>query len=362
MHAEPAGAALRPVVERVPVGSAVCLFRPDNRATALLDPAAMNAVDACLASGMPQPELPLHHGLREAGFLDAHTARSAVLRSSHRGRSTEAERICVSLPGGPVVALSCSDASLFPLLVGVLQPIACNGREATVSLQVLADDDGYSIWRDGTPVATGLDLATARRATLQSVLLALHGDTPAAVLHASSVVRDDRAVVLAGASGSGKSTLAMSLVSGGACYLADDFTPLAASGRSIGAFPVGASIKHGSLATLASDHPALLSCTEHHVGDRRVRYLPVPLAETEIANSWPVAAMIFPSFQAGAQPEAMRLSPEEALARLLSSGTEIVGAPRSIRPLATLVNETPAWSLSYGTSADGVQLVGKVLR
>jgi hypothetical protein len=52
-----------------------------------------------------------------------------------------------------------------------------------------------------------------------------------------------------------------------------------------------------------------------------------------------------------------RLSPAEALQRLLATGTEIVARPRSVAPLVRLVETAPAHELSYSNGADAVQHV-----
>jgi hypothetical protein len=152
------------------------------------------------------------------------------------------------------------------------------------------------------------------------------------------------AVLLVGKTGAGKSTLALGLAARGFEYLSDDLVPLSTSGREVHAFPLAASVKEGSWRTLAEEFPALGASPVLAFGERRVRYVDPNAGGARASGSRTPALIVVPRFEAAAGAPLVRsLTPEAAFGALLESGTEAVGNPPSLRPLAELVNTTPAF-------------------
>lgn len=343
----------RAELELVDVGGHVALFRRDRHAVALLNQSAADLARALLAEDCDADDAPaLLAELRKAGFLDRPgSARLAVqAQDAVAPRGDDVPVLGVYRLGrGRRVRLAVAAPALGALLAATLRPLRteADGRVGT-AIAVTGAPPGLSVWRDGVAIARNLDAADARRVALQTMLMAVHEEgAMAAILHASTVVVGGRAVVLAGASGSGKSTLALALAAQGAAYMADDFTGLGHSGQVVCGFPVAVSVKSGSSPVVAGRFPGLRDCPAHEVGDRTVRYLDVGPMTPPPAEA-AVGALLFPRFTADAPLNVERLSPEAALGRLLASGSEVVGWPRSLRPVAELVNRVPAWSLSFG--------------
>lgn len=351
-------------LELVEVGHHTALFRPDTHAVALLNESAAAWCQAMLGgAAMADDAAGLLGDLRRAGFIgEAQCPRAgAPERATVTPEGDGLPPLGVyRLGSGPRVRLAVALPSLASLLTATLCPlgVATTGH-ADTSITVAGSAQGFGVWRDGVAIGLDLDVGDARRIVLQAMLMALHAEgTIAAILHASTVVTAGGAVVLAGASGSGKSTLALALVATGAAHLADDFTALGVSGRAVLGFPVAASVKQGSWPLLAERFPGLRHCLAHAVGDRTVRYLNAGAGSAPPPATAAVGVLIFPTFTSGATPASERLSPEAALGRLLASGSEVVGWPRSLRPMAELVNCVPSWSLSFGNldeAVDGVR-------
>lgn len=366
----------------VNVGENFCLFRRDNHALALLNQSAARIVlshvreidasgctpeDSAWRIGLGEPTSGnVEHLIAELdskGFLapPAHQEASGKIAASARIGKVPYFSTAVSLAGGPVVGVAIQDQALSKLMAAALQPLSAEGAAGfETEISVSRHGEDFAVWRDGKVIASGLDSAAARRICLQAISMALlPAGKVAAILHASSVALDNRAVLLAGSTGSGKTTLMMALVASGANYLADDITPLLQFGNRVAPFPLAASIKQGSWELLSGKFQDLQDATVHQVGERRVRYIsPASKNQTGNAALHDVAALIFPTFDPSiGAPKTEAIRPEEALSLLFESGSEVVGSPRSILPLSKLVNEVPAWKLSFPSLGSGVEAV-----
>jgi hypothetical protein len=114
-------------------------------------------------------------------------------------------------------------------------------------------------------IAAGRDIVVPpASASLEWLRLVLSGTAVALLLHqrgrlclhASSVVMDGRAILLAGASGAGKSTTAAALVERGAMLLADDIT-------AVDTAPDGTMVAFPGLQTLRLSHESVAALPGH---------------------------------------------------------------------------------------------------
>ena len=95
--------------------------------------------------------------------------------------------------------------------------------------------------------------------------------------HASTIVKNDKAIMLIGDSGNGKSTLAAFLMASGYKVIADDLTPMLGSNQSLYAYPTSISIKEGAfplLEPLYNDFKNYSSITLNK-NKGNVKYLPL---------------------------------------------------------------------------------------
>lgn len=343
-------------LESVPVGRGLCLFGPLTGTLGLLNAAARETWErgGHAADGLTEEiSAALHGPLPEPADAASLPADEKVLCP------LPASVGFYGLQSGPVVGLRCALPELAELLKAVLAPFAIQGEPASV-IDANAGPQAGQVKisvrrRDRRGQCRTVPRDEARRYVLQQLLLELHGDAGvAAVLHASAVSIGERALLIAGRSGAGKSTLTVALVAAGASYLSDDLLPLAADGRHVLPFPLALSVKSGSWELVGALLPKLWQAREHRVRDLRVRYLPMTAPET-IRRAVPVGAIVVPSYEPGAATELVPLSPEETFALLIDSGSEIVGAPPSVRPLARLVDTVPGFRLAFGDVGDAAR-------
>lgn len=98
-----------------------------------------------------------------------------------------------------------------------------------------------------------------------------------ASFHASTIAKNGKAVMLAGASGKGKSTLTALLAFNGFEFVADDVTGMLYDNLQVYGYPAAISVKSGAFEALHERIPQLKSialASKHPKG--AVKFLPVP--------------------------------------------------------------------------------------
>lgn len=213
---------------------------------------------------------------------------------------------------------------------------------------------GDFIVPDALPLPLSMGLLAAEMAMNLQVAL---GWRRHMLLHASTVAKDGRALIMSGESGSGKSTLAALLGEGDWRLMGDEFTLIEPLSGDALAFPRAVSLKNAAIAEMASRVDAsrlgpLLAGTPK--GD--IRHL-IPRSNAIAAMREPVrpALLLFPRFGGEAAIEPM--GEGEAFVRLTESSTNYVTLGEAgFAALTRLVRETPAFGISYPDSATGIAL------
>lgn len=193
------------------------------------------------------------------------------------------------------------------------------------------------------PLRLGL-LAAEMGMNLQLAL----GERRFLLLHAASVERDGRALILTGESGAGKSTLATLLGSDGWRFMGDEFALIEPATGMAHPFPRPSSLKNESIdAALAMLDPARFGPVLDDTPKGRIRHV-VPSADALAAMHAPAAPalILFPRF---GLPEAARaVPPSEAFVRLTQASTNYVAlGERGFGALTGLVEGVPSVALDY---------------
>lgn len=178
------------------------------------------------------------------------------------------------------------------------------------------------------------------------------------LLHAATVEKDGRAIILSGESGSGKSTLAALLGERGWRLMGDEFALVDLQDAMLAPFLRPVSLKNESVAALravAGDARLgpLMAATPK--GD--IRHL-IPRAEHVAAmdRTAKPALILFPRF--GAEGAARPVEGAECFVRLTQASTNYVALGEAgFRALTRLVSTVPAVGIDYASGEEGIAMV-----
>ncbi|CAN5289892.1 HprK-related kinase A [soil metagenome] len=206
------------------------------------------------------------------------------------------------------------------------------------------------------PLSMGL-LAAEMGMNLQIAL----GERRFLLLHAASVERDGRALILTGESGSGKSTLSALLGANDWRFMGDEFVLIEPETGRAFPFPRPVSLKNQSIAALTALLPddrfgPLLTNTPK--GD--IRHLrPDTSAIAKMEEPAVPALILFPCF--GPPRDVREVAASEAFVRLTQASTNYVAlGERGFSALTRLVTALPARAIDYPDTATGIALVEKL--
>jgi Coenzyme PQQ synthesis protein D (PqqD) len=258
------------------------------------------------------------------------------------------------------------------VLAGVIAA-ACKscqvGRAADplATVDVIERDGQFAVRADDAVLARTEELADnlalARHRCLTALLEAARPTRRwLGILHASAVGVDGRCVVLCGERGAGKSTLAASLVAAGAAFVTDDYAPLEQASWCVWPVPFAPGIKRGSWRTLRGRYPDLYARPVHKLAGLQIRYLDLDRARVApLDRGLPVAALVFPRYEAGAPLRQRRISPAEALANLCHARSLLDRQPEILAETLRWIESVPAYRLSYGDLDGAIARVWSLL-
>ncbi|MEJ7934159.1 HprK-related kinase A [Sphingobium sp. AN558] len=181
------------------------------------------------------------------------------------------------------------------------------------------------------------------------------------LLHASSVEKDGRVLVMTGESGSGKSTLAAQLGERGWRLMGDEFALLDLVAGQILPFPRLVSLKNRAIDVMASDVPVarmgpLLAATAK--GD--IRHL-VPRADAvaRMDEGGMPALLLFPRF--GHAVDVRPVGQGEVFMRLTQASTNYVALGEAgFEALTRFVTTVPAAAIDFPSGDEAIALVERL--
>jgi HprK-related kinase A len=215
--------------------------------------------------------------------------------------------------------------------------------------------EGDYVLPDAAPMALAHGLLAAEMGmNLQMAL----GQKSYLLLHAASVEKDGRAVILTGESGAGKSTLAAMLGERGWRLMGDEFALLGLDDGRLRPFPRAVSLKNGAIAVMEGEVAA------DRFGPRledtpkgAIRHLrPNRQAIAAMAEPARPSLILFPRF--GEAAAARPVGEAELFMRLTQSSTNYVAlGGAGFDALTRLVADCPSVAIDYPDAGAAIEMV-----
>lgn len=208
------------------------------------------------------------------------------------------------------------------------------------------------------PLALGL-LAAEMGMNLQMAL----GQKRHLLLHAASVEKDGRALLMTGESGAGKSTLAALLGERGWRLMGDEFALLDLDGGALRPFPRAVSLKNGAIRVVEREvAPERLGPLLEGTPKGAIRHLrPNGEALERMAEPAAPALILFPRF--GEAAAVRPVGQAEVFMRLTQASTNYVSlGRRGFDALTGLVAGSPAAAIDYPDADAAVAMVEDLWR
>ena len=268
--------------------------------------------------------------------------------------------VTIACNGAPV-RLRCEEPILAELLEAVTAPAGHSDGGGQAVVDVLYRDGVYSGWVDGQIQWSCSDRPLARHCALRDTITAsLQASPPAAILHAAGISLGGQGIVMAAISGSGKTTLASGLIAAGGKLISDDLLPLGTDGEALAAVPFAMSAKSGSWPIVGDLFPVLHDGAIFGNRNLQIRYFWPGEAQAE-KNPVPARLIVLPRWDRQAKAETIALSPNEAAALLIETGTRLVDSEGALAAFARFGERVPAYAVTYPDLDAGVGLVKALL-
>lgn len=212
------------------------------------------------------------------------------------------------------------------------------------------------------PEAAPLDLAHGLLAAEMGMNLQMAlGQKTHLLLHAATVERDGRAIIITGESGAGKSTLAALLGERGWRLMGDEFALLDLESGLLHAFPRAISLKNEAIKVMMAEvEAARFGPLLEDTPKGQIRHMrPDKRAIDDMCVPACPSLILFPRF--GEAPSMRPVGQAEVLMRLTQASTNYVALGRpAFTALTRLVAACPAVAIDYADSGTGTGLVERV--
>ena len=235
-----------------------------------------------------------------------------------------------------------------------LEPVSALRRWVRPSVAIRGD----FMLPDAVPTSLAHGLLAAEMGMNLQVAM---GERRFLLLHASSVERDGKVLLMTGESGSGKSTLSALLGEKGWRFMGDEFALIEPETGRAFPFPRPVSLKNEAVAEILR-HVAAERLGPEMIGTPKgdIRHLKPPIeAIRRMGESGAPALLLFPRF--GLERDVRAVPPSEVFVRLTQASTNYTTlGERGFEALTNLVQGIPACAIDYPDTETALALVDEL--
>lgn len=178
--------------------------------------------------------------------------------------------------------------------------------------------------------------------------------------HASTVVKNDQAVMVIGDSGKGKSTFTALLLAYGYEVLADDLTPILANDCLVYPYPGAISLKAGSFEILNNRLPNFKELTEHYINPYKgyVKYVGAPKSKGYL-KGYPCNTIVRINYESNSETKLETISIAEALDTLIPESW-LAPKQENAKQFLNWIKHVRFYELSYSNSEEAIRKFSKL--
>jgi hypothetical protein len=179
------------------------------------------------------------------------------------------------------------------------------------------------------------------------------------IIHAATLEKDGRSVILPGAPGSGKSTLCAALACRGWRLLTDELTLIPLHSTAVVPVPRPVGLKNESIEVIRNFEPgAVIGRSTHDTSKGTVAHMQAPLDSILRSNECATPAwIIFPKYRAGAK---LRLTPESKGKAFMQMAKHAfnynVLGEAGFKSLANVIDVCDSYSFSYANLDEAIEI------
>ncbi len=172
--------------------------------------------------------------------------------------------------------------------------------------------------------------------------------------HASTIEKNDKAVMVIGDSGSGKSTFTALLLANKYHVLADDITPILAKDKKVYKYPGGISIKSGAFGLLESVIPNFESLPLVYINPYKghVKYVPSDVYE-DFLKGYPCKTMVCINYQKEQPTSLKTMTINEAL-EILIPESWLAPKQERAKQFLTWIQDVSFYKLTYSNHEEAI--------
>jgi hypothetical protein len=243
---------------------------------------------------------------------------------------------------------------------GDKKPILC-------VFDIYSHNNNLALFKDEMLIGSwpGKDYHLLQGKFAMQVLCALHNNEESdwmGTFHASTVAKNNQAIMIIGASGKGKSTFTSLLLDHGFEVIADDLTPILAKDTLLYPFPGGISVKEGAFDVLKTRISDFHTIPVHYINPYKgyVKYIAAPKSKGYL-KGYPCKRIVSINYKADSKTKLESITVAQALNTLIPESW-LAPKKKNAQQFLNWIKGVSFYELTYSDSKEAIDLFSSLLK